>query len=235
MEIGSPAWKELIRAGARSMAIQLGAAQLEQFALHALELARWNRKMNLTAIREPSAVAIRHFLDSIVPVALIPSGAALLDIGSGGGFPGIPLKVLRPDLEVTLIDGIRKKVSFQKHVIRTLGLKGIQALQTRAEALPGDSSFDVVMTRALTDLAQFAGLALPLLSPGGLMIALKGDPEQTRREADRRESATGGNETAGSGRLSTRLKSYRLPGVAGERTIVVMKRMNVEHRTSNVE
>jgi 16S rRNA (guanine527-N7)-methyltransferase len=178
MEIGSLAWKQLIVDGARQLNIPLHAEHAERFAIHALELSRWNRKMNLTTIKSPLDVAVKHYLDSIIPAAFIKSGSSLLDIGSGGGFPGIPLKIFNPSLSVNMIDATRKKVSFMNHAIRLLDLKDIRAMHIRLENLIKDRSlhhsFDVITCRAFASLKHFAMNALPLLKPGGVLIALKG-------------------------------------------------------------
>ena len=152
MQIGSKKWQNLIYEGAKNLDIQIDKRKIEKFAIHALELMKWNQKTNLTAITDPFEVAIKHFLDSIVPVKIIPSNASLLDIGSGGGFPGIPLKIILPSLSVTLIDASRKKVSFLKHIIRILELKNIDALHIRAEEFANEpgvaKKFDVIISRA---------------------------------------------------------------------------------------
>lgn len=227
MEIGSRAWRDLIRTGAAEMGLCVSPGQAEAFAEHARALLAWNRKTNLTAITDPGEVAVKHFLDAIVPSRHIPSGAVLLDIGSGGGFPGIPLKIMDPSLSVTLIDSVRKKTSFLNFVIRTLGLPGIEALHVRAEALatrPGMARrFDVVVCRALTALADFLRMARPLVRPGGLLIAMKG--EISGEEAAEAEAAirlNGGiavdtvTYTLPVLHLSRRLYLLRLPGDAPE-------------------
>jgi len=146
-------------------------------AIHAEELIRWNNKTKLTAITEPVDVAVKHFVDSIVPSQKIGKEASLIDIGSGGGFPGIPLKVIRPDLAVTLVDSSLKKVNFLKQVIRLLDMDHINAIQGRIEELSGDSfyrgAFDVAISRAFSNLNRFADLAIPLLKKDGKLIAMK--------------------------------------------------------------
>ena len=133
MQIGSKKWRDLLYEGAKQLDIQIDKRNIDKFATYALELLKWNQKTNLTAITDPVEVAVKHFLDSIVPVKIIPHQASLLDIGSGGGFPGIPLKISLPHLSVTLIDASRKKVSFLKHIIRILELGNIKALHIRSE------------------------------------------------------------------------------------------------------
>lgn len=179
MKIGSQAWLKLIEDGAAAMDIRVSPAQADLFARHAEALLAWNRTTNLTAITAPEDVAVKHFIDAAAPSPHIPAGSAVLDIGSGGGFPGIPLKIMAPSLSVTLIDSVRKKASFLKYVIRTLKLEGITVRHIRAEALAGQPdmarSFDVIVCRALTALADFIRMGRPLLKDGGIMIAMKGD------------------------------------------------------------
>ena len=143
----------------------LSSQQLAALDIYHQELNAWNAVHNLTAIREPEQVRVKHFLDSLPAVRSIPEGATLLDIGSGGGFPGLPLKVIRPSLTITLIDASRKKVSFLKHVIRTLKLDKIEALHIRAEDFAKDPlhrhQFDVIISRALSSLDSFRRRAWP--------------------------------------------------------------------------
>ncbi|MCX5883113.1 MAG: 16S rRNA (guanine(527)-N(7))-methyltransferase RsmG [Deltaproteobacteria bacterium] len=182
MLIGDSEWNQLIVIGAASLGVQVSALQVAQFSAHIRELLLWNRKTNLTAITLPSEVAIKHVVDSLALALWIPPEASVLDVGSGGGFPGIPLKILMPSLSVTLIDSSRKKNSFQRHVIRTLGLVNIAAWQTRVEALSanpdrirgGNPAFSVIVCRAFTDLAHFVEMAMSLLAPAGKIIAMKG-------------------------------------------------------------
>ncbi|MDH3879086.1 MAG: 16S rRNA (guanine(527)-N(7))-methyltransferase RsmG, partial [Desulfobacterales bacterium] len=154
MEIGSSEWQGFIIDSARELGIQIDEAVTAQFSDYACELLTWNRKINLTAITNPRDIAIKHFVDSLAPAGCIPDGARLLDIGSGAGFPGIPLKMLKPSITVLLIDAVRKKINFLKHVLRILGLENIEARQIRTENLlkgTGQAtSFDVIISRALS-------------------------------------------------------------------------------------
>jgi 16S rRNA (guanine527-N7)-methyltransferase len=145
----TPQWKRMVVEGAAFMGIPVSPEQADRFALHAAELIRWNRKMNLTAITDPEDMAVRHFLDSIAAAPLISPGSRLLDIGSGGGFPGIPLKVMVPSLRGVLVDSVHKKVSFMSYLVGRLGLTDMRAVHGRAEDLARDPaygrSFDVVV------------------------------------------------------------------------------------------
>jgi len=173
MRIGSSEWKRLIIHGARKMGIEIDLPTADRFAIHASALMLWGQKTNLTTIRDPVEVAVKHYLDSLAPVARIPRGARVLDAGSGGGFPGIPLKIANPSLSVTLIDASRKKISFLKQILRTLELTAIEAIQGRFEALSPPPVFDVVVSRAVSDLSTFLRMAAPLLAEDGMLITFK--------------------------------------------------------------
>jgi 16S rRNA (guanine527-N7)-methyltransferase len=229
MEIGTNDWSDFLIDQAKAIEIDLDHTQNRLFSAHAIELIKWNQKINITTITDPIAVASNHFLDSLVPARLIPPEAAMLDIGSGGGFPGIPLKVLLPKLSVTLIDASRKKVSFLKHVIRTLKLDNIEALHIRAEELAIQPSyinrFDVIISRALSSLDFFVRLALPLLADGGVIIALKGEVDKAELD-DLRYNVLEKMNTAGSvdRQFTISLERYRLPRLDSERSIITVRR-----------
>lgn len=178
MKIGDEAWGELIISAASELGVALNRSHTSQFALYGRELLRWNRKTNLTAITKPDDVALKHFVDSLALVPFMPNKAGVLDIGCGAGFPGIPIKVVRPDLRLMLIDGVRKKISFVKTMIHTLNLEGIQALNARAEELSQETDqsqrYQVVICRALADAAKAISWGLPFLAPGGMIMLLKG-------------------------------------------------------------
>jgi len=222
MKIGSKEWQRFIIDGARTLGIKIDEAVTIPFSIHASELITWNRKMNLTAVTHPRDIAIKHYLDSMAPAAFIPEGVRLLDIGSGGGFPGIPLKILKPSLSVLLIDSVRKKVNFLKHVVRTLRLSNIDVFQIRAENLikdpPCANSFDVVISRALSDLAPFVKTALPLLAEQGKIIAMKGEVDQPELEAVRA--------VAPENRYDIEVTNYRLPSIDSLRSIVILYRLS---------
>ena len=228
MEIGTAHWSNFLIDQANAINVDFDRTQNRLFSAHAAELIKWNRKINLTTITDPVEVATNHFLDSLVPVRFIPPDAAMLDIGSGGGFPGIPLKVLLPKLSVTLIDASRKKVSFLKHVLRTLKLDNIEALHMRAEDLANHPNyihrFDVIISRALTSLTLFVRMALPLLACGGLIIALKGVVDKAelgdlRNDVLKKMNSAGSNDRP----LTMSLERYSLPLHNSERTIVILR------------
>ena len=152
--------------------------------IHAKELMMWNKKINLTAIKQPLQIAEKHFIDSLAAASFIKNKNSIIDLGSGGGFPGIPLKIMNPLLNVVLIDSSRKKISFLKHIIRLLGLEGIDAIHSRVQDLHDKNlyiaGFDAVISRAFTELSNFVELASPFLNKKGTIYAMKG--KQAKKE-----------------------------------------------------
>jgi 16S rRNA (guanine527-N7)-methyltransferase len=228
MEIGTNDWSNFLINQAKILEIDLDHTQNHLFCTHAIELFKWTQKINITTITDPIEVASNHFLDSLVPARFIPPRAAMLDIGSGGGFPGIPLKVLLPELSVTLIDASRKKISFLKHIIRTLKLDNIEALHIRAEQLANQPNyinrFDVIISRALSSLDFFVRLALPLLADRGVIIALKGEVGKAELD-DLQHNVLEKMNAAGSldRQFIISLERYRLPLLNSERSIITLK------------
>ncbi|MBI5563018.1 MAG: 16S rRNA (guanine(527)-N(7))-methyltransferase RsmG [Deltaproteobacteria bacterium] len=169
----------MLTKGATGLGVELPAQAIERFLLYMKELKAWNRRINLTAIDDDSAIITRHFLDSLLPAPYLKDATTLLDIGAGAGFPGIPLKIAMPGLNVTLVDSVTKKVMFMRHVCRTLGLgKDIEAVSARVEdkavLAKYGASFDAVISRAFSGLGAFLEAAMPYVRPGGLIIAMKG-------------------------------------------------------------
>lgn len=209
----------LLTSQCAEIGISLKKEDEARFDTYLRELKAWNEKINLTAIKEDQDIIIKHFLDSMTPVKFIKHGSALLDIGSGAGFPGIPLKIAEPSLKVTLLDSVNKKVTFMKHIIAELGLTGIEAVHSRAEELATTKkgSYDVVISRALTNLSDFVKLGEPFLKPDGILIAMKG----SRANEEVKEAA----KVLGQKKMRVRgVERLSLPFGAGERGIVVLER-----------
>ncbi len=188
------------------------------------ELLVWNRRVNLTAITDPNEAIEKHLVDSLTLLPLLKSKDRLLDIGSGGGFPGLPCKVVQPELELLSVDAVQKKINFQWHIIRTLGLKNATALHCRVETLPDapewQQGFDVIVSRAFSSLIDFATLALPCLGPGGKIVAMKG-PEGTPELANSRQGL------AELGLVCTGTTRLELPASGASRCLIVLKRSGV--------
>ncbi|MCK4390485.1 MAG: 16S rRNA (guanine(527)-N(7))-methyltransferase RsmG [Desulfobacterales bacterium] len=237
IDFESPEWAHILDEGAKAMGVSLGRSQIAQFAIHAKEVMAWNRFVNLTAITDPVEIAVKQFLDTLPLLPFIPPGSWLLDIGSGAGFPGIPLKILRPDLHLLLIDASRKKVSFERYMIKTLGLKDIEARHIRAEELLTELQttptqtlplqgggqgggkgqlrpYDVIVSKAVSKLKGFLEQAIPLLRSPGIMIAMKGRSVEAELEAVRSKIEAEG--------LTLTVRKYRLPHLDIERSLVVL-------------
>ena len=170
-------------AAAEKLGIELDQAQLDQFKRYHNEIADWNRRVNLTTVTGWEQVQTRHFLDSLavsvaLPPSLLTSGGKVLDLGSGAGFPGLPLKIAFPELELTLMDATAKKTAFLSHVTTVLGLDTVEVRTGRAEALAHDvgqrESYDAVVSRAVARLSALAELTLPVLPAGRRCHSAKG-------------------------------------------------------------
>lgn len=169
---------ETLTRGSRKMGLSLTRVQVEQMACHAAQLEKWNQHINLTAIKGPAALAHRHFLDAVAIQPYICNvNGQWMDMGTGGGFPGLPVKLMNPDIHMVLVDASRKKIHFLKHVIRMLKIDGIEAIHGRVDDLHHDpgfaGQFDAVSARGLAGLDRLADLAGPLLAPEGMLYALK--------------------------------------------------------------
>lgn len=159
---------------------QLSSQQLDQFQVYFDLLTEWNQKVNLTAITEPREVALKHMVDSLscYDQAIFPTGCSVIDIGTGAGFPGIPLKILRPDICLTLLDSLNKRIVFLQTVVAALSLSDVDCVHARAEEAGRNprfrACFDVAVSRAVARLNVLTELCLPTVKTGGCFIALKG-------------------------------------------------------------
>jgi 16S rRNA (guanine527-N7)-methyltransferase len=164
--------------GAGELGIELTKDSLNALTLYIKELMHWSKRINLTSIKDAEGIIDRHILDSMTIMGFLGESQKILDIGTGAGLPGLIIKILAPEKELTLIDGVGKKVQFLKHMIRTLGLQGIEAKALRAEDPSAISElgqdYDLVISRALTDMSSFIALARPFLRKHGSIIAMKG-------------------------------------------------------------
>lgn len=212
--------RDLLARQLSSAGIAVAADRRDKLLWLLEELLRWNRRINLTAITDPVEGIEKHLVDSLTLLPLLGNGQRLLDLGSGGGFPGLALKIARPDLEVVSVDAVGKKISFQRHAARCLKLSGFAALHCRAEELPRRpecrAGFDLVVSRAFADLGAFAALARPLLTATGRVVAMKGPEGRGELETARRTLEE-------SGLYCRRMYSLRLPDSAAERTLIVLQ------------
>lgn len=221
-------YHDTLEAGVAALGLALDAAARSIIDGHVRLLLAWTRAINLTAVREPAAVATLHVLDSLAAAGRLRSRRVgrLLDLGSGGGFPGIPLAALLPDAEVTLLEAVGKKARFLETVVAATGLAPrVRVVAMRAEALGAAPStrgaWDVITARAVASTADLVELAFPLLAPGGSLLAWKrGDIAGELATADRAVTALGG------GRLELLANGPELPGLAGHVLVVATRAMS---------
>lgn len=206
--------------------IQVTAAQLEQLAFYETEMLDWNaNRCNLTAITDPDDIEVRHFLDSMSVLSYLnPTDNALIaDIGTGAGLPGLVMKILRPDLRMTLIESIGKKTDFLAYITRQLGLKDIEILTDRVEAVGQNlkyrEQYDMVIARAVANMPILAEYTLPLCKIGGVAVAMKGG--SALREVEEGNFAI---EVLGGKFVS--LFPVNLPEVYSPHLLVVVQKMN---------
>jgi len=213
-------WGEF-RRYAHALGVGLDDRQLAQFQEYLALLREWNRRFNLTALTEPRAIVFKHFLDSLTLTRVVDweRQRSLIDVGSGAGFPGVPLAIAFPHLEVLLLDSQAKRVRFCARVAAALGLERVQTLHARAEEAAHDprwrERFDVAAARAVAELPILVEWCLPFVRVGGVFVAMKGpkvDPEVAA--AQRAIERLGGG--------SPRIDRFPLPGTDVERALVVV-------------
>ncbi|MFZ4440164.1 MAG: 16S rRNA (guanine(527)-N(7))-methyltransferase RsmG [Syntrophales bacterium] len=210
--------------GAATIGIRLGPAELDRFTTYHREILLWNRRINLVSERSAQEIVIRHFLDSLTTAPFLdrPDGA-VIDLGSGGGFPGIPLRIALPGLHLSLVEASRKKSSFLSHVVRTLCLDRVQVIRGRVEELTTGEAlagrFDTLISRAAFKLPDLIRTASFFLKPGGQLIAMKGqDPHEEIEETEQILDTAG--------MVFTACRTIRLPGADLSRKIIIYNRVS---------
>lgn len=163
-----------LSAGAARLGIELAPETLARLLDYLAELQRWNAAYNLTAVRDPAQMVVRHLLDSLAVLPHLGAAARLADVGSGAGLPGIPLALAAPERQFTLIESNGKKARFLRHVQRHLRLANVAVAEQRSESCQPQPGFDAVLARALAPLPELLGLTAHLLRPDGRWLAMKG-------------------------------------------------------------
>ena len=165
--------ENILAGGLKEMALDLDAATQSRLLNYVALIQKWNKVYNLTAVRDPEKMVVQHLLDSL---AVLPHilGARIVDVGTGPGLPGIPLALANPELEVALLDSNHKKTSFLRQACLELGLKNVTVICERVESWQPTEKYDVVISRAFSDLSEFVSLALHLCKNTGQMLAMKG-------------------------------------------------------------
>ena len=204
----------------QKLELEIPHNSLVQLELLVDELLRWTKRRNLTAITDRDEVLEKHLVDSLTMLPFARQARRLLDIGSGAGFPALPLKIVCPALEVVSVDAVGKKIDFQKHVARKLGLPSFGALHARIQDLEEDESyragFDLVTARALTSLEDLVAMAEPFLAPGGRLMAMKGPEGEQEYSAARNHLCESG--------WSLALHRLVLPRSGAQRCLITLSR-----------
>ena len=199
--------------------LELTAEQYEQLGIYARMLVEWNEKMNLTAITDPRGISLKHFLDSIIPLGKVsvPQGASLIDVGTGAGFPGLPMKIYRPDIKLTLLDSLNKRVNFLSEVCRETGASA-ECVHQRAEEgghrEEFREKFDIAVARAVAAMPVLSEYCLPYVKIGGTFLALKG-PSEDYKAGEKAVKTLGGE--------ISEVVEYSLPDGDKRMLIVVRK------------
>ena len=202
---------------ASTMGVRFSVEQMDKFYKYMNLLIEWNEKINLTAIIEPNEIILKHFIDSITILKDIKDGSTLVDVGTGAGFPGIPLSIMNSTLKITLVDSLNKRLIFLQEVINELDLKNVELVHARAEEFGRNKKyrekFDVATSRAVANLATLSEYFLPLVKINGKAISMKaGNASQEIEDAKKAIKTLGGN--------INNIEEFKLPQSDIGRTII---------------
>lgn len=206
----------------KEMNIQLNKEQILQFYQYMRLLMEWNQKINLTAITEPEEIILKHFVDSLTIEKYINKGAVIADVGTGAGFPGIPLKIYRKDIKIVLVDALNKRLNFLNEVIRELKLENIETIHNRAEEFGRNKEyrekFDIATSRAVANLATLSEYLIPLVKEEGKCICMKGsDVEEELENSKKAIKILGG--------IISDIDGFSLPNTDMKRNIIIIKKI----------
>lgn len=213
--------RELLYTGLKEFLPEVSDKMIDNLLKFSALLLEKNKVMNLTAVTEPTEVVTRHFLDCAALAPHMPQEGRVLDVGTGAGFPGMPLAILCPETEFVLLDALRKRIDFLNEVIETLGLTNVTAIHARAEDFAKDSraSFDMAVSRAVADLCTLSELAVPMVKVGGCFLAMK-----AADCAEEVQSAAHAFEVLGVG--EPEMLSYTVPHDGIERALVRLPKIS---------
>ena len=207
--------------------IRFSVEQLEQFFVYMNLLIEWNEKMNLTAITEPEEIVLKHFIDSVTILNKLDNYAKIVDVGTGAGFPGIPLSIMNPTLKITLVDSLNKRLIFLQEVVNKLNLKNIEIIHARAEEFGQNKkyreSFDFATSRAVANLATLSEYLIPLIKVNGKVISMKAaDAHDEIKDAKKAIEILGGK--------IEKIDEFNLPQSDIGRTVIIIRK---EKQTPN--
>lgn len=213
--------KEEFIALAKKININLNSDIVDKFFVYKELLKEWNEKINLTAIIEDNDIILKHFIDSLTIEEYIPENASVIDVGTGAGFPGIPLKIVRNDINLTLLDSLNKRLIFLDTVSQKLNLENTKIVHGRAEDTGKDvehrEKYDVATARAVANLSVLAEYCLPFVKVGGLFICMKGNNVEEVEEAKKALEKLGGK--------IEKIEKMYLPNSDIERNIIIIKKI----------
>lgn len=217
-------FKEILTKYAQEISIKLNEEQIDKFYRYMNLLLEWNEKINLTAITDYKEIILKHFIDSITISKYIKDGEKLVDVGTGAGFPGIPLKIIRDDIKITLLDSLNKRINFLNEVVKELNLENIETVHARCEEFGKNKkyreSFDVVTSRAVANLATLSEYMIPLAKKEGICICMKGsDVEDEIQNSKNAIKILGGN--------IEKIDKFELPGSDIKRSVILIKKVNI--------
>ena len=217
-------YRKILEMGLRNLKIEVNKQAVKSFLLYLELLMETNKEFNLTSITEPAEVIYKHFIDSltVIPYLEEQNNTHIIDIGTGAGFPGIPVKIIKPDYKLTLVDSTKKKVNFLKMICNELRLKDVECLHARAEELARNTNhrekYDMVLSRALAPLNLLLELCLPFVKVGGTFIAYKSKEAYNEIEMARRALELLGGQIID-------VKKLDIPGLEGERNLIFIKKI----------
>ena len=213
---------KLMREYCEKLNIMLNEKQLDKFYLYMELLIQWNEKINLTAITEPKEIILKHFVDSMTINKYIGKDESLVDVGTGAGFPGIPLKIIRDDVNVVLVDSLNKRINFLNEIIKKLNLNKIKTVHARAEEFGRmkeyREKFDNVTSRAVANLATLSEYLMPLTNINGKCICMKGS--EVKEEID-----NGKNAIKILGGKIENIDTFKLPNSDINRNVIIIKKV----------
>ena len=215
---------EKIQEKSKDLGVSFSVKQTEQFFEYMNLLIEWNEKMNLTAITEPDEIILKHFIDSITILKELEDGSKLVDVGTGAGFPGIPLSIMNPSLKITLVDSLNKRLIFLQEVVNKLKLENIEIVHARAEEFGQNKKyreqFDISTSRAVANLSTLSEYLIPLVKVGGKIISMKAsDAKKELNEAKKAIEVLGGT--------VEKVDEFNLPESDIGRTVIIIRKNKI--------